>query len=802
MLVATSVVALLVLLVTQLINHTTAITTLGHKRMEADAQARPLFDRMSLDFAQLIKRNDVSYYLKTAETPMPGNDLAAFYSAVDGYYPTTPSPISVVAYRVNGDASNLVAFNSLERMGKGLDWNGVAPGSIPVVFLPLTIHAVWPSVASSAAYDDSDPSKRTYEIIGPQVFRFEYYYLEKNGGNLVAYPAAWTATIRGGNKGRVRDRSRDRRDRSKKQGALVEPTARDAGFLLPDYTSGLGSRRVARPMAGRIGRRDKSATSRYFRDPSLRTLFLYLRPVTSLFSSNQTSRRGAALVLVLALIVLLSGLLLAYLVRSGTDRQLAHASFQDTKSDLLARSALDLIVADLKREIADGSGINPANIQPRRWGTPAPGGTPFSNLIRRSVQGDPTGYTWFSSSGPSATGTPKRGDISAARWNSHYLLPRAFTSGNDSTPAANFAAPDWVLLTTQGPSATPAPGSVIGRYAYAVYDEGGTLDVNVAGFPYYGSASQSPTPGLPLHDIGRKGIVAFADLRALPATASTTLSAGGVNAIVGWRNYATLHPSSTFPNFTFDLPGVAGGTGARFVDYFAGNPPIGLSRDFRTVSPTVYLNRTDQAFLTRTQLIRLQREAGFSAGALQNLGTFSREINAPTWKAGTASLLQRFYLGHLNLIRPNPPAARMADIQKQFGLKWVSGVTGTGVPPAPTVPGHWQYVGASGNTMQDRIAAFTTDPDFFQLLNYALNRTNADDSNHLNTTLSIGAALIDQYDDDSAADPLTGTTTTMIGTAADGLSVWKTPTPPDPAPRRAHHHFRPLPACRPLLLRR
>ncbi|MEY2490892.1 MAG: hypothetical protein QOC70_2834 [Verrucomicrobiota bacterium] len=193
MLVAISVLALLVLLVTQLINNATSVTTLGNKRMDADSQARSLFERMAQDFAQLVKRSDVSYYLKTAGTPMTGNDLVGFYSAVQGYYPTTPSPISVVAYRVNSDASSSVTHNCLERMGKGLDWNGAAPTSIPVVFLPLTLHGTWPSVASSSAYDDPDPTRRTYEIIGPQVFRFEYYYLEKTTGSLVSYPAAWTS---------------------------------------------------------------------------------------------------------------------------------------------------------------------------------------------------------------------------------------------------------------------------------------------------------------------------------------------------------------------------------------------------------------------------------------------------------------------------------------------------------------------------------------------------------------------------------------------------------------------------------
>jgi hypothetical protein len=193
MLVAVSVLALLVLLITQLLNHAASIATLGNRRMDADSQARPLFERLTLDFAQIIKRSDVSYYVKTAATPMTGNDLVGFYSAVPGYYPATPSPISVVAYRVNSDSSSSVAYHCLERMGKGLDWNGASATSIPVVFRPLTIHGTWPSVASSSAYDDTDPAKRTYEIIGPQVFRFEYYYVDKITGTLVAYPAAWTS---------------------------------------------------------------------------------------------------------------------------------------------------------------------------------------------------------------------------------------------------------------------------------------------------------------------------------------------------------------------------------------------------------------------------------------------------------------------------------------------------------------------------------------------------------------------------------------------------------------------------------
>ena len=193
LLVALSVLAILVLALSQLFINAASIATLGNKRMDADSQVRPLFERMALDFTHMVKRRDVSYYLKTAGVPMHGNDLAGFYSAVPGYYPTTPSPVSVVAYRVNSGSSTSAASNCLERMGKGLDWNGASTTNTPVLFLPLTIHDVWPSVTSNSAYDDTDPTKATYEIIAPQVFRFEYYYLEKATGSLVAYPAPWTS---------------------------------------------------------------------------------------------------------------------------------------------------------------------------------------------------------------------------------------------------------------------------------------------------------------------------------------------------------------------------------------------------------------------------------------------------------------------------------------------------------------------------------------------------------------------------------------------------------------------------------
>src|SRR5947208_8031616 len=71
---------------------------------------------------------------------------------------------------------------------------------------------------------------------------------------------------------------------------------------------------------------------------------------------TQSCNKGAALIIVLAFVVLLTGLSLAFFSRTITERQLAHSSYNDTSADLLARSAIDIVMADLKQEILNGSG--------------------------------------------------------------------------------------------------------------------------------------------------------------------------------------------------------------------------------------------------------------------------------------------------------------------------------------------------------------------------------------------------------------------------------------------------------------
>ena len=68
---------------------------------------------------------------------------------------------------------------------------------------------------------------------------------------------------------------------------------------------------------------------------------------------KHSSRRdqAAALIIVLALVVLVTGLAVAYLSRTTSDRQVAPGSFNQSSVDQLAQSAMDNIIGDLRQEL-------------------------------------------------------------------------------------------------------------------------------------------------------------------------------------------------------------------------------------------------------------------------------------------------------------------------------------------------------------------------------------------------------------------------------------------------------------------
>jgi len=481
--------------------------------------------------------------------------------------------------------------------------------------------------------------------------------------------------------------------------------------------------------------------------------------------------------------VLLTGLALGYFSHTTSDRQLAHSSYNDTSADLLARSALDIVVSDFKQEIVNGSNptsingttiyvpTNATNMVPQRSGS----SSLVPNLIRRSdatnqiaPPGRISGPASAVNSAPIDLANPNRGDVTRARWNKHYLIPKANTGDDGADPIAGFVAPDWVFVTGQGPTVTVPSSSVIGRYAYAVYDEGGLLDVNLVGYPTDPSADPIPT-----QRVGRKGSLAYADLGALPYPIPNgpPPTAYQVDKLVGWRNYATTQPNNAFPDIDFAENFQSDATSAtNFYNFVTSstNPFLTVRSDVNTPPvgvPPTFNGRTDQIFLTRQELIAFRTTTQFSANALQHLGTFSREQNKPTWLASPlppTSLLTRFPIGQLAFVSVTPPTGNAQDIHTYFGLQWDS------------TNSRWQYV-EGGSTLLSTISPVGTgQPNLFQVLNYVLpGHTTAE-------ILQLGACIIDQYDGDDVTTQIEYASPGTIAYGREGITPPNPPTAPPP----------------------
>lgn len=208
LLVSIGLLVLMIIMVTQLTNSTG--TTVGNsgKHMDADTQARLIFNRMSVDIARMVKRTDLdyssfkhpvgTYILQTGTTVPPampandqtgGSDQMAFYSESDGYFSgnltpsgTQKSTVSLVAYFIANDPYS--GQPVLRRMGKGLGWepSSTSGGWANVAYLPYTLAAWYTQINPGHTLFEatSSSSDADYKTVGDQVFRFEYNYLLKS----------------------------------------------------------------------------------------------------------------------------------------------------------------------------------------------------------------------------------------------------------------------------------------------------------------------------------------------------------------------------------------------------------------------------------------------------------------------------------------------------------------------------------------------------------------------------------------------------------------------------------------------
>jgi len=500
--------------------------------------------------------------------------------------------------------------------------------------------------------------------------------------------------------------------------------------------------------------------------------------------AHSPTKRGAALLIVLAMVVLMTGLAVAYLSRTTNDRQVAHTSFNQSKVDVMAQSAMDLVIGDLQQEIKNGSTAisepdgstvymptASANMVPQHRAN----GAGMPNLIRRSVSSDSPaspGVGSLASAVNSTTDASANGRfVSLARWNTHYLLPKYNTLNNDTYPPSplrppynpnpavpnGFTPPDWVFVapnpnnTTQDPRQVITSPSqlVIGRYAYAIYDEGGLMDMNVAGYPTNTSTIQS----------GRKGSVAFADLTALGSSHPFfNPTSGGqaiyqVDRLVGWRNYATTNqPGTSNNNFPDVLP-----SSQAFARNFQSSATAATSyftaivtntSGFLSPNTTIGSNGlTDQVFAGRKQLIGYQQTQNtnngtpianttqFDVNALQYLSTFSRETNAPSFSPSTPAGSTIDYAGLANTataVNPNFLSRRVTTSFTRFDGT-------TAVVGEPLVKTRFPLSRLAWITYKGPSASLaTTDPVYTALYNALVNAGYS--STSATATISAGTA--------------------------------------------------------------
>ena len=377
------------------------------------------------------------------------------------------------------------------------------------------------------------------------------------------------------------------------------------------------------------------------------------------------SNRGVALVVVLSFMALLVGVVLAFFSISQLQRQVSKSSSSQTSSEILADGAVNRIVGDLKSEIVAGSKtLSPSAGTASRYlpstaanAIPAlavPGytsativGSGLENVVKVSK----ANVAFYSGGNAraiaaSTTNAALNGHaVSLSSWNKPLLMTKATSGSSTDLTPKNFTAPDWVLVDRSGSNPTAWNANlirsssaadntaVVGRYAYVVYNEGGILDANVAGYPSVVASQPASTYGIN-NQADLKSSLAYADLT------QTGLNQKQVDQLAAWRNSGTLLSSGGSPG-SYSLTA----SSAVYTNFF-----IWANRNgggFLTTSPvgTAPAGTTDHLFVSRQQLInfatQVAKVGGNSPSATQNalryLGTFSRGISQPSYIPPTSN---------------------------------------------------------------------------------------------------------------------------------------------------------------------
>lgn len=493
-------------------------------------------------------------------------------------------------------------------------------------------------------------------------------------------------------------------------------------------------------------------------------------------------RRGAALIVALFSLLLITLVVLAFFGQARLNRQISFSSASQARANILALSALDFVKADFVAEIVAGSTIATVSgtgaYEPRAPQNMLPysmlddvnisGDKPFNlikwssattELWRNGTQGAFVNNGGTPAVTVSTTAAARNGRyIDHNRWNKTGFVP---------LPVA--IDPQWVLLTRSGPAAattiTPAmtdtsgtnPDYIVGRYAYVVYDTGGLLDINAAGYP-----DSSDTD-----HVARKGSLGYADLSQIG------LSEEVIDTLIReYRNKTTAEDAEKYDNYLKDTALASGflkaadGDSAfisrqdflqasnklgitQFTPYFTtfsrakNSPSWGPAHNAADGGAWSGSNTSTEAQPnpdTGTRPSYAYKDNRNSADAFNRFfpnvtvsGSFKRLDGQPA-KEGEPLVKHRFDLAKVDWIRFDgqpPEGVTEDDIYKNFGLRRVP--AGTTTPKGLSIGGAWIY-DHGGYTADGRVKILTLqevadlpederrEPDFFELLQAAILR--------------------------------------------------------------------------------
>ena len=355
-----------------------------------------------------------------------------------------------------------------------------------------------------------------------------------------------------------------------------------------------------------------------------------------------------ALVIVLAFVVLLTGLIIAFFSRSILDRQISNSSMGRAKVSAFADGATNSIIGELKQEIVLSFIGDTGDFRYDLYAAHPGGHAPADDRDQRHHgHGEliPLQSSQAQRRRPAFLLGVQRHD-SLFRRQQRYcrvhndalleravfyagLLESALSSADHQFHGLDpggrfFVPPSWVLVARDGSNPAPAAltsamtatgtNPIVGRYAFAIYHEGGLLDVNAAGYPSTTGAGQSGA---------YKPALAYADLTQLPGGLTT----GIIDKLVAWRNFASI----PVPGTSFLAPAFSVTSGDNYYNMLVSN-----TTGFLSISATASNNnQTDRMFASRQQLIGFLENGlgitGTNLNVLNYLATFTRDLNQPSY---------------------------------------------------------------------------------------------------------------------------------------------------------------------------